>query len=67
MLSRCRPLAALLVSLAFASSFAQRSGGAAAQQIKPQAKVLANDRGIDCVTLDYDAMRGVDDVESRLF
>jgi endonuclease len=39
----------------------------AAQQIKPQAKVLANDRGIDCVTLDYDAMRGVDDVESRLF
>jgi RecB family endonuclease NucS len=39
----------------------------AAQQIKPQAKVLANDRGIDCVTLDYDAMRGVDDTESRLF
>ncbi|MDQ4490563.1 endonuclease NucS [Sinomonas sp. ASV486] len=39
----------------------------AAQQIKPQARVLAQDRGIDCVTLDYDAMRGVDDVESRLF
>ena len=39
----------------------------AAQQIKPQAKVLAKDRGIDCVTLDYDAMRGVDDGESRLF
>jgi RecB family endonuclease NucS len=39
----------------------------AAQQIKPQAKVLANDRGIDCITLDYDAMRGVDDSESRLF
>ncbi|MGG5171646.1 endonuclease NucS [Pseudarthrobacter sp. J1738] len=39
----------------------------AAQQIKPQAKVLANDRGIDCVTLDYDAMRGVDDSELRLF
>ena len=39
----------------------------AAQQIKPQAKVLATDRGIDCVTLDYDAMRGVDDSESRLF
>ena len=39
----------------------------AAQQIKPQAKVLATDRGISCVTLDYDAMRGVDDVESRLF
>ncbi|AJT41338.1 endonuclease NucS [Psychromicrobium lacuslunae] len=39
----------------------------AAQQIKPQARVLATDRGIDCVTLDYDAMRGVDDSASRLF
>ena len=39
----------------------------AAQQIKPQARVLATDRGIDCVTLDYDALRGVDDSESRLF
>ncbi|MFC0673405.1 endonuclease NucS [Brachybacterium hainanense] len=39
----------------------------AAQAIKPQAKVLAVDRGIDCVTLDYDALRGIDDVESRLF
>jgi endonuclease len=39
----------------------------AAQEIKPQARVLATDRGIDCVTLDYDAMRGFDDVGSRLF
>jgi endonuclease len=39
----------------------------AAQQIKPQARVLAEDRGINCLTLDYDAMRGVDDIESRLF
>lgn len=39
----------------------------AAQAIKPQARVLAGDRGIDCVTLDYDALRGIDDVESRLF
>lgn len=39
----------------------------AAQQIKPQAKVLATDRGIECKTLDYDAMRGVDDSASRLF
>lgn len=39
----------------------------AAQQIKPQAKVLASDRGIDCVTLDYDALRGIDDSASRLF
>ena len=39
----------------------------AAQEIKPQARVLAQDRGISCVVLDYDAMRGVDDVDSRLF
>lgn len=39
----------------------------AAQHIKPQAKVLATDRGIDCLTLDYDAMRDVDDKDSRLF
>ncbi|WP_040595157.1 endonuclease NucS [Timonella senegalensis] len=39
----------------------------AAQEIKPQARVLATDRGIDCLILDYDAMKGVDDVESRLF
>lgn len=39
----------------------------AAQQIKPQAKTLAQDRGISCLTLDYDAMRGVDDSDSRLF
>ena len=39
----------------------------AAQQIKPQARTLAEDRGIRCLTLDYDAMRGVDDADSRLF
>ena len=39
----------------------------AAQEIKPQARVLAGDRGIDCVVLDYDALRGHDDSESRLF
>lgn len=39
----------------------------AAQQIKPQAKVLAADRGISCLTLDYDAMRDVDDKDARLF
>lgn len=39
----------------------------AAQEIKPQARVLATDRGIGCLVLDYDAMRGVDDPESRLF
>ena len=39
----------------------------AAQEIKPQARTLAQDRGIRCVTLDYDALRGIDDAESRLF
>jgi endonuclease len=32
----------------------------AAQEIKPQARVLAADRGIGCVTLDYDALRGIE-------
>ncbi|MFD5327467.1 endonuclease NucS [Streptomyces sp. NPDC127092] len=39
----------------------------AAQEIKPQARVLANDRGIDCVVLDYDALRGIEDDKLRLF
>ncbi len=39
----------------------------AAQEIKPQARVLAADRGIDCVVLDYDALRGFDDAHTRLF
>jgi endonuclease len=39
----------------------------AAQEIKPQARVLAEDRGIRCVTLDYETMRGVDDGALRLF
>jgi len=39
----------------------------AAQEIKPQARTLAEDRGIRCVVLDYDVMRGVDDPDTRLF
>ncbi|MGI8614577.1 MAG: endonuclease NucS [Nocardioidaceae bacterium] len=39
----------------------------AAQMIKPQARVLASDRGIACVTVDYDALRGIDDPALRLF
>ena len=39
----------------------------AAQEIKPQARVHATDRGIRCVTLDYEAMRGTDDDSLRLF
>lgn len=39
----------------------------AAQLIRPQARVLAQDRGIDCVLVDYDALRGMDDPADRLF
>jgi RecB family endonuclease NucS len=39
----------------------------AAQEIKPQARTLALDRGIDCLVLDYDQLRGVDDPSQRLF
>ncbi len=43
------------------------AGVFAAQEIKPQARVLAEDRGIRCVVVDYDALRGFDDPDSRLF
>ena len=43
------------------------SGVFAAQEIKPQARTLAENRGIRCVTLDYDAMRGVEVGPARLF
>jgi hypothetical protein len=39
----------------------------AAQEIKPQARTLAKDRGIRCVTLDYEALKGTDDATTRLF
>lgn len=39
----------------------------AAQEIKPQARVLALDRGIACALVDYDALRGLDDPTARLF
>ncbi len=35
-------------------------GVLAAQSIRPQARTLAEDRGIRCVLLDYDAMRGIE-------
>jgi endonuclease len=38
-----------------------------AQSIKPQAKVLAADRGIGCVEVDYDELRGIESTELRLF
>jgi RecB family endonuclease NucS len=39
----------------------------AAQEIKPQARTLAEDRRIRCVVLDYDVLRGIDNIEDRLF
>jgi len=39
----------------------------AAQEIKPQARTLATDRGIACVVVDYDELRGMDDPAARLF
>ncbi|MPZ87900.1 MAG: endonuclease NucS [Nitriliruptorales bacterium] len=42
-------------------------GVLAAQRIRRQARVLAEDRGISCVEVDYDALRGLDDGELRLF
>lgn len=42
-------------------------GVLAAQRIKPQARVLAEDRGIYCVEVDYDALRGHESDELRLF
>lgn len=39
----------------------------AAQEIKPQARVLAEDRGIRCLLLDYEEMKGVDTGHTRLF
>ena len=42
-------------------------GVLAAQSFKPQAKVLAADRGITCVQLDYDALRGLESSTPTLF
>ncbi len=42
------------------------TGVFAAQEIKPQARTLAEDRGIRCIVLDYDEMRGLSD-GMRLF
>jgi endonuclease len=43
------------------------AGVFAAQEIRPQARVLAEDRGIRCVWLDYDALRNIEPDQDRLF
>ncbi|WNI18147.1 endonuclease NucS [Actinacidiphila sp. ITFR-21] len=49
------------------STLAPVGGVLAAQSIAPQARTLAEDRGIRCVVLDYDELRGIDKAEDRLF
>ncbi len=49
------------------STLAPVRGIFAAQDIKPQARVLATDRGIECLVVDYDVLRGTDDPTARLF
>jgi hypothetical protein len=39
----------------------------AAQRVKPQARVLAAERGIEWVEVDYDMLRGRESDELRLF
>jgi endonuclease len=43
------------------------TGVLAAQSFKPQAKVLAADRGIVCVQLDYEALKGMESTRPTLF
>jgi RecB family endonuclease NucS len=38
-----------------------------AQVVKPQAKVLAASRGIECVEVDYDELRGIERAQGALF
>jgi RecB family endonuclease NucS len=38
-----------------------------AQTITPQARVLAGDRGIEAIEVDYDGLREIEDTELRLF
>ena len=48
-------------------AFAPVRGIFVAQVIKPQARVLAESRGIACVEVDYDELRGIESDELRLF
>jgi RecB family endonuclease NucS len=38
-----------------------------ALEFRPQARVLAGERGIDCVQVDYDALRGIESDVLKLF
>jgi RecB family endonuclease NucS len=49
------------------SLLAPVGGILAAQVIAPQARTLAEDRGLRCVTVDYDALRGIERDDMTLF
>lgn len=53
--------------LARDSRFPSVRGVMAAVSITPQAKALAGDRGIACVEVDYDYLRGIESNHLRLF
>jgi endonuclease len=43
------------------------AGVLAAQEIRPQARILAEDRDIRCVVVDYEELRGITNNDLRLF
>jgi len=42
-------------------------GVLAAQVVRPQARALGTDRGIECVEIDYDLLRGIEPDQAKLF
>ena len=49
------------------SALAPVRGVLAAQVIRPQARALGADRGIECVEIDYDLLRGIEPDQTKLF
>ena len=56
-----------MADLANDATLGELRGMFVAQQIKPQARTLAESRGFTCVEVDYDALRGVRPDEWTLF
>lgn len=56
-----------LERLSLDSRLAPVRGIFAAQLVTPQARVLADARGIDTIEVDYDGLRDIEDTEMRLF
>ncbi len=49
------------------TTLAPVQGMLAAQVIRPQARALGTDRGIECVEIDYDQLRGIEPDQAKLF